>query len=164
MFKKIGKFFKAIWKAIKDLFKKESENSEAEEENVQAEIVKPKNENSFGAWLKKIGKKMGENIKNAVEWAVDHPGKAMAAITASSVGLGAVLTTVERMKRLFVDPAKRHIAEDQEKYKIYDHRVGRKWITNRPMSEVDKQWITRHCQEYDIGMGEYLQQMGWLAA
>lgn len=161
MFKRLKKFFKNIWKAIKELF---TGSEETAKEEVQAEIVKPKNENSFGAWLKKIGSKIGQNIKTAIEWAVDNPGKALAAMTASSVGIGAVLTTVERFRKIFVDPAKRHIAEDQERYKIYDHRYGRKWVCNRPLTEVDKQWVIRHCREYNVDMGEYLQQIGWLAA
>lgn len=158
--KKLKRFFKQIGQAFKDLFTKEI--SDEEEETVKAEVVKPKTRSAFGEWVHGLGIKMGENLKKGIEYLVDNPMKAIAWLTLPSAGLGVILTTLERSKKLFVDPMKDRIKEHEDKYKIYEPGIGY-WKTNRPMSDSDKQWIKYHCQTNNIRMSEYLHNLGWLA-
>lgn len=161
LWKRLKRFFKDIGRAFKDLFTK-AISDEEEDGSVTVEVVNPKTRSEFGEWVHNLGAKIGKNIKNAIEYFVDNPVKALAWLTASGAGLGVVLTTCERIKRLFVDPAKDRIKQQEDKYRIYEPGIGY-WKTNRPMSDSDKQFVRYHCQANKISMCEYLHNIGWLA-
>ena len=163
LFRKLKMFLRRMKDAIVELFT--GKEPKVEEETVEAEIVKRKEDNSFVDWIEEIGRKIGKNIKKGIDYAVDHPLKAMAAITGVSFTFNTFCSTIGTLRKNIIDPSRRYVEEKQNKYRIYDNKnFGQYWVTNRPMTDIDKQWITRHCKETGIDMGEYLHNIGLLTA
>lgn len=158
MFKRIKNFFKDIVNAFKKLFgvKKSDETVEVQEyteitRNDEGEVIsekKVKVTNPNGTW-RDLGRKFKNKVLEGCNKILDDPKKAIAWATASGLGIGAIFSTMDKFKRLFIKPIEERREKREQAKIIYDNynsKYGRaQYELKRPLKGYEKNYINAEC-------------------
>ena len=175
IFKSLRTFFGRIKDAFKELFgidkaDKTVEVREYERETrnddgdvISVERVKVINPN--GTW-KDLGNKFKNKVMEGANYILDNPKKAFAWITAGGFGLGAVLSAMERCKKIFIDPIERRRERREESKVIYDNygsKYGRaRYSLKRPLRGYEQNYVNAETAK-GRSMVDVLQELRVLA-